>query len=159
MTEKISAIIIVTVIVATVLVPGCGGGSDGENGVESIIPIQLNNADGVGALHIELVYNSSIIEVADVTLGSLGENGQVDFEVESPGRAIIGLIDATGMNGSGDVVEIRFTENAGGKSSLVLENVVATDAETLYDLAVQTSAGSIDTNNDTTTTPVINIGT
>jgi len=158
MTEKISAIIIVTVIVATVLVLGCGG-SDGENGGESIIPIQLNNADGVGALHIELVYDSSIIEVADVTLGSLGENGQVDFEMESPGRVIIGLIDAMGMIGSGDVVEIRFTENAGGKSSLVLENVVATDAETLYDLVVQTSAGSLDTNNDTSTTPVINIGT
>jgi len=158
MIKKVLAIIIVAVIVAVVFVPGCGGGSDDDGGGENIIPIQVNNADGLGALHIELVYDSSIIEVTDVTLGSLGENGQVDYELGTPGRVIIGFIDAMGMNGSGDVVEIEFTENSDGKSSLVLENVVATDAETLYDMVVQTSAGSLDTNNDASTTPVINIG-
>ncbi|MBT4511291.1 MAG: hypothetical protein HOC20_03655 [Chloroflexi bacterium] len=71
---------------------------------------------------------------------------------------IIGFIDAMGMSGSGDVVEISFTDNSDGKSSLSLENVGATDAETLYDLVVQTSAGSLDTDDDTSTAPVINIG-
>jgi hypothetical protein len=158
MKKAILAIIIVAVIVAVVVFVFVLGGSDDEDGGENIIPIQVNNADGVGALHIELVYDSSIIEVTDVSLGSLGENGQVDYEVESPGRVTIGFIDAMGMSGTGDVVEISFTENSDGKSSLVLENVVATDAETLYGLVVQTSAGSLDTNNDTSTAPVINIG-
>ena len=158
MLKKTLAVIIVAVMAVAVFIPACGGGSDDEDGGENIIPIQLNNADGVGALHIEVVYDSSIIEVADVTLGSLGENGQLDYEVKSPGRVVIGFIDAMGMSGSGDVVEIEFTEKTDGKSSLVLENVVATDAETLYDLVVQTSGGSLDTSNDTSTTPVINIG-
>ena len=157
MIKKILAIIIVAVMVVTVFVPACGGGSDDEDGGANVVPVQVKNADGVGALHIEVVYDSSIIEVADVTLGSLGENGQVDYEVESPGRVIIGFIDAMGMSGSGDVVEIEFTENSDGKSSLALENVVATDAETLYDLVVQTSAGSLDTDDDTSMAPVINI--
>jgi len=157
MIEKTLAIIIVAVIAVAVFIPGCGGGSEDEDGGENIIPIHLNNADGVGALHIEVVYDSSIIEVADVALGSLGENGQLDYEVES-GRVIIGFIDAMGMSGSGAVVEIEFTQNSDGKSSLSLENVVANDAETLYDLVVQTSAGSLDTDNDTSTAPVINIG-
>lgn len=157
MTKAIFAIIKVSVIVAIVFVLGCGGGSDDDGGGENTVPIQVNNADGVGALHIELVYDSSIIEVADVTLGRLGENGQVDFEVE-PGRVVIGFIDAMGMSGSGDVVGVEFTENSDGESSLALENVVATDAETLYDLVVQTSAGSLDTDDDTSTAPVITIG-
>jgi len=150
--------IIVAVFLAGAFILGCGGGSDDEDGGANVVPVQINNADGVGALHIEMVYDSSIVEVANVTLGNLGENGQLDYEVNSPGRLIIGFIDAMGMNGSGDVVEIEFTERAGGKSSLALENVVATDAETLYDLVVQTSAGSLDTNSDTSTKPVINIG-
>ncbi len=158
MIKKILAIIIVTVLVAVVFVPGCGGGSDDDGGGENIIPVQVKNADGVGALHIELVYDSSIIEVTDVTLGSLGKNGQVDYEVESPGRVTIGFIDAMGMSGSGDVVEIEFTENADGKSSLVLENVVATDAETLYDLVVNTTPGSLDTAEGDHQAPVINMG-
>ena len=158
MKKAIFAIVKVSVIVVIVFVLGCGGGSDDEDGGENIIPVQVKNADVVGALHIELVYDSSIIEVTDVTLGSLGENGQVDYEVESPGRVIIGFIDAMGMSGSGEVVEIEFTKNSDGKSSLALENVVATDAETLYDMVVQTSAGSLDTNNDTSTMPVIIIG-
>jgi|GEM_PF-2001550 hypothetical protein len=158
MLKKTLAIIIVAVIVAVVFIPGCGCGSDDDEGGENIIPVRVNNADGVGALHIELVYDSSIIEVADVTLGSLGENGQVDYEVESPGRVIIGFIDAMGMSGSGDVVEISFTDNSDGKSSLSLENVVATDAETLYDLVVKTLPGSLDTEEGDYQAPVINMG-
>ena len=157
MRKAILGIIIIAAILVAVVLVFVLGGSDDEGGGENIIPVKVKNAERLGALHIELVYDSSILEVTGVTLGSLGENGQVDYEVES-GRVIIGFIDAMGMSGSGDVVKISFTENASGKSSLVLENVVATDAETLYDLVVQTSAGSLDTDNDTSTAPVINIG-
>ncbi|MBT4513078.1 MAG: hypothetical protein HOC20_12835 [Chloroflexi bacterium] len=71
---------------------------------------------------------------------------------------IIGFIDAMGMSGSGDVVEISFTDNSDGKSSLSLENVVATDAETLYDLVVKTLPGSLDTEEGDYQAPVINMG-
>ena len=158
MKEAIFAIIKVSVIVVIVFVLGCGGGSDDDDGGANVVPVQVKNADGVGALHIEVIYDSSIVEVSDVKLGDLGENGQIDYEVESPGRVVIGFIDAMGMSGSGDVVEIEFTISAEGESSLTLENVVATDAETLYDLVVQTSAGSLDTDDDTSTAPVITIG-
>ncbi len=158
MIRKIFAIIIVAIVAVAVFVPGCGGGSDDKDTGEYTIPIQVNNADGVGALRIELVYDSSIIEVVDVTLGNLGENGQVDYEVESHGRVIIGFIDAMGMSGAGEVVEIEFTKNSDGKSSLALENVVATDAETLYDLVVNTTPGSLDTAEGDHQAPVINLG-
>ena len=63
MKEAIFAIIKVSVIVVIVFVLGCGGGSDDEDGGANVVPVQVNNADGVGALHIEVVYDSSIVEV------------------------------------------------------------------------------------------------
>ena len=63
MKEAIFAIIKVSVIVVIVFVLGCGGGSDDDDGGANVVPVQVKNADGVGALHIEVIYDSSIVEV------------------------------------------------------------------------------------------------
>ncbi|MDY6912090.1 MAG: hypothetical protein SVM79_07045, partial [Chloroflexota bacterium] len=58
-------IIVVAVLVAVVLVFVLGG-SDDDGGGENAIPVKVKNAERLGALHIELVYDSSIIEVTKV---------------------------------------------------------------------------------------------
>ena len=158
MKKALIALVVVIIIAVVVVVVFVLGGSDDEAGGESAVYIQVQNADKLGALHIELVYESSMLEATDVKLGDLAENGQVDFDLGTPGRAVIGVIDAMGINGSGDVVEISFNEKKNGRSSLELENVMATDAETLYDLIVVTTDGSLDTDKDTSTAPMIALG-
>ncbi len=158
MLKAIMAIIVIAVVVAVVVFVFVLGGSDDDGGGENAIPIQVKNAKNLGALHIELVYDSSILEATEVRLVGLGENGQIDYELKTSGRVIIGFINAMGANGSGDLVEIIFSEKADGNSQLSLENVVATDANTLYDLVVKTSIGSLDTKNDNSKAPIINLG-
>ncbi len=155
MLKAIVAILIVLIIAAAVYFFVLDG-SDDDGGGENTISIQVKNSKGLGALHIELTYDSSVLEATDVSLGDLGENGQVDYDLK-PGRVVIGFIDAMGMNGSGDVVVIGFNEKSEGNSSLTLENVVATKADTLYDLVTKTSDGSLDTKDDTSKAPVIDL--
>lgn len=157
MIKAIAALIVVIIIAVVIVVVFVLGGSDDDGGGENMVPIQVQNANGLGALHIEVVYDSSIVEVTEVSLAGIAENGQVDYEVSNRGRVVIGLIDAMGMNGSGDVVEISFNEKAEGNSSLTLENVSATDANTLYDLVTETTDGSLNTKNDTMKAPVISL--
>ncbi len=156
--KAILALIVVVIIAAVVVVFFILGGSDDEDGGEIAIAVQVKNADNLGAIHIELVYDAAILEASEVKLGDLGENGQVDYDLATPGRVVIGVIDAMGMNGSGDIVEVSFDEKKSGRSQLNLENVMATDAETLYDLVAITSSGSIDTEEGTSKAPVINLG-
>ena len=158
MLKAVLAIIIVAIIVAVVVFVFVLGGSDDDGMGENVVPIQVNNATKLGALHIELVYDSSVLEATDVKLGDLGDNAQVNSDLRTPGRAIIGIIDAMGMNGSGVVVEVHFNEKNSGETSMKLENVMATDAETLYDLVVKTIPGSLDTAEGDHQSPVINLG-
>ncbi len=157
MIKAVLAIILVAIVVAVVVFVFVLGGSDDEGG-ENVIPIQVNNATNLGALHIELVYDSSVLEATDVKLGDLGDNAQVNSDLRTPGRAVIGIIDAMGMNGSGVIVEVHFDEIISGETSMKLENVMATDAETLYDLVVNTVPGFLDTAGGDHQAPVINLG-
>lgn len=157
MIKAIAALVVIIIIAVVIVVIFVLGGSDDDGGGENAVSVQIQNASDLGALHIELVYDASIFEVTEVSLAGIGENGQVDYEVTNQGRVVIGLIDAMGMNGSGEVVEISFNEKVEGSSTLVLENVTATDANTLYDLVVQTTDGSVNTKTDTSKAPVISL--
>lgn len=155
MVKAIIALIIILIVAAVVVFFFVLGGSDDESG-DNTVAVEVTDAKGLGALHIEIKYNPAILEVSEVALGELGENGQIDYELKSD-RLVIGFIDAMGLSGSGDIVEISFNEKSEGMSSLALENVTATDADTLYDLVTETTDGSVDTKNNTVKAPIINV--
>jgi len=119
------------------LLGGCGGGAGTAQ-----IPVNLSGASGVGSLHIELVYDSAILEVTAVKAGKLAQNAVVDFNIQTPGRAIIGIVSSNGISGSGAVASIAFKSKAkSGTSALTLDKVEAYSADTLQDMRTQVSAG------------------
>ncbi len=151
---------VAVLIILIIAVAGCGGGGDDETSDTpspsegSIqIPVNFSGASNVGSLHMELVYDSSILKATDVKASSLVKNGVVKANTDTPGRAVIGIIDATGISGDGPVVKVSFEVVGSGMTYLNLENVEATDAETLHDIITQVYTGQYDTSDDSSAPP------
>lgn len=124
------------------------------------VPINLSGASNVGSLHIELAYDSTVLEATEVKAGKLGRNAVIESNLGTPGRAIIGIIDAAGINGDGSVVTVSFKATGKeGTSPLTLENIEAYDAETLYDIIVRVSPGEFVAKDSSFTAPVITFTT
>ncbi len=150
----------VTVLVILVtIMAGCGGGGDDATSDTSApegslqIPVNFSGASNVGSLHMELVYDSSILKAVDVKASSLVRNGVVKANTDIPGRAVIGIIDATGINGDGRAVKVYFEVVGSGMNYMNLENVEAADSETLHDIITQVYTGQYDTSDDSSAPP------
>lgn len=118
--------------------------SSGASGEEADIPISVAGASGIGALHVELIYDPAVLEVKTVDKGQLlSENALLDFNGAAPGRLIIGVVSLDAIQGDGAVLLPRFTVK--GKkdqtSPLELENVKAWEGSTRLDVLVTTEPG------------------
>ncbi len=140
---------------------GTAGDGDREEGIvitEVKVPINLEDASNVGSLHIELVYGPSVLEVKKVEAGNLAQNAMIESNLGIPGRVIIGIIDATGINGDGSVVVVSFEIVGEGSSYLTLENPEAYAAETLSSIMTTVTVGSYQVDGNKVTPPVIAFG-
>ncbi len=148
---RLAGLAIVITMLLVLPLAGCGGGAGSAE-----IPITLNGASDVGSLHIELVYDPAILEVTAVKAGKLAQNAVVDSNIQTPGRAIIGIVSPNGINGSGAVANVAFESKAKtGTSALTLEKVEAYSAETLQDIRTQVSAGQFNAQNRKVDAPSI----
>jgi hypothetical protein len=154
-------ILLVLMLVVALAVGGCSLIPKSTSTPEGVgVPINLNGASNVGSLHIELVYDSTVLEATGVKAGKLGRNAVIECNLETPGRAIIGIVDASGINGDGSVVTVSFkAKGKEGTSPLTLESVEANDAETLYDLITKTSPGEFMAKGSSFTAPGITFAT
>ncbi|CUV03168.1 hypothetical protein MGWOODY_Clf821 [hydrothermal vent metagenome] len=100
-------------------------------------------ANNVGSLEFVLVYDSAKLELEQVERGLLSGDALIDFSTPSPGRLWTGIIDLSGIDGSGPVAVVRFKirDNVGGNMPFTLENVAAFDANTLVDIITGTTPG------------------
>lgn len=116
-------------------------------GEEVEIPIVVQGAPGLGAMHVELVYDPSILEAQAVDKGALlGDNALLDFNDAEPGRLIIGLVTLDSVEGDGPLLVSRFNVigDSGQRSPLGLENVRAWEGgESRLDILVTTEAGEL----------------
>ena len=116
-----------------------------EGGKEAKIPINLEDASDVGSLQIEITYDASVLQVAQVEAGDLGKNALIESNQDNPGIIIIGLVDSSGINGSGSVVSISFDVlEKDSTCSLIIKNVTAHDVNTLVDLPTSLTQGNFD---------------
>ena len=108
------------------------------------VPVELRDAEGIGSLHIELTYDASALTAVSVSAGDLAENALFEADTGSPGRVIIGIVDAAGITGTGPVAIITF-EPAGPRATslLKLENVQAFGADTLIDIIMSANPGKL----------------
>lgn len=123
------------------------------------IPVQLFDAEGIGSLHIELTYDASALTAVAVSPGDLAENALFEADSTTPGRVIIGIVDAMGITGSGTVATITF-EPAGpnASSTLKLENIQAFDADTLIDILLSADPGRFSAAHGTVIPPTLSRG-
>ena len=101
----------------------------GRPGGSVRVPVEVSAASNLGSMHLEVTYDPSILQATDVTAASLASGALVDFNLQQPGRAVIGLASANGISGAGDLVSITFDVigHDGESTTLNLENVQATD--------------------------------
>jgi len=123
---------------------------------EVSIPINAENANNIGALHLELVYDPAVLEPTEVEKGVLSGNAMLEFNIDMPGRVVIGMIDAAGMSGDGSLVVVSFRViGKEGTRTLDLEKVAAHDAASLMDVPTKATAGSFTVKDYSFKPPVI----
>lgn len=124
-------------------------------GVAIEVPLQIQGASNIGGLHVELVYDPDVLEATKVTPGQAAANGAIESNLGTPGRVVIGFIDAMGVDGNGTLATVSFSKAGPGETALSLENVEATDADTLYETYIQASDGSFSSEGNSVTAPIL----
>ena len=141
-----------TPTIAPTLVPAVAPGPKSIS-----VPILATRANNVGSLEFVLVYDSAKLELEQVERGLLSGDALIDFSTPSPGRLWTGIIDLSGIDGSGPVAVVRFKirDNVGGNMPFTLENVAAFDANTLVDIITGTTPGEFTVSGVTPLSPIV----
>ena len=120
------------------------GEVSGAPGQRAEVPIEVMEASNVGSMHIELVYNPDVVQPVEKRDGALASGALVEARFDIPGRVVLGLISAQGINGNGEIAVVSFDVlgKDGATSALTLENVRANDATTLADIPTAVENGT-----------------
>jgi hypothetical protein len=118
------------------------GEISGAPGSEVRVPVELKGASNVGALHVEIVYDPTIITAKKVENAT---GGLLEANVSQPGRVVVGLVTTEGLNGDVTVADVVFEVKGkeGDRSDLRLEKVEANDATSLAALTVNMNNGRL----------------
>ena len=126
---------------ATVSVPMVKGSKGGEVKV----PIKVSDPSDMGAMHVELTYDESVVKATKVEQGGAASTALVDFNIQ-PGRVVVGLVSSDPISSDGDVAVVTFDVlgDNGATSPLGLENVRAWQATVdRFDIKVVTQPGEL----------------
>ena len=114
-----------------------------EGDKEAKVPINLENASNIGSLQVELSYDASVLQATQVEAEELGKNALIESNMDNAGIIIIGIVDSSGINGSGSIVSISFDVlEKDAASSVTIKNAAAHDVNTLVDLPTSLTQGS-----------------
>jgi len=109
------------------------------------IPIEVKGASGVGAMHIELTYDPSVLSpIREVRSGDLAGGGLVVGNTNTPGRVMLSIAHANGFSGDGVVATVvgRVAGKDGASTALELQNVTANHFQTKAAVATTVSNGT-----------------
>ena len=148
---RYAAIICISIVLLASLL-GCGGTQEGEINVS----INVQDADRIGAIQFELVYDANVLQVNDVRLDALGRAAQAGYNAETPGRLFVVIQNAPNIDGDGKICWIYFQVlNETGTSNLVLENVISKSLDTQELVESTTTPGTFNAATDSITSPII----
>lgn len=134
-------ILVALLLATTLFAAGCGCQGDKEISV----PLNIDNASNVGSLQIEISYDASVLQATEVEADKLGKDAMIESNLDNPGLVIIGIVDSSGINGSGSIVSISFDVlEKDAASSLTIKNAAAHDVDTLVDLPTSLTQGSFE---------------
>jgi hypothetical protein len=107
------------------------------------VPIEVVGAPGIGPLHLELTYDSSVVAAQEVVRGPMLSNALMETNVAARGRVVMAIVSADAIKGDGVVLKVRFKGlgSQGQASALTLEGVKAWERGNGRDILVKTEAG------------------
>lgn len=117
---------------------------EGSAGTQVRVPVLVREAQGVGALELELTYDPSVLEAQSVEPGPI-LSGLVDFNVVKPGRLKIAMATSQAVNGSGELFLVMLKVLSSGQSRLGLENVAAWEQANSQEMTVSLEPGAFKT--------------
>jgi hypothetical protein len=142
----------------SILVVGCGTGGGGGG-----VPIKIENADHVGAMAFNLLYDSTVLEVTGVSKAALvrDSGSTARWAIEQPGQLYVVVEKAKNnkIDGDGTLVEVKFRVlNASGSSTLAIRVLEARSGATGEQVETQVSEGSFSASDMSIEAPVISFG-
>lgn len=112
----------------------------GEAGANVNVPIFISDAQGMGALEMELVYDPSVLEFKTIEQGAVLA-GLFDFNLIGLGRVKIALASSEETEGRGVLMTAVFKVLTDGRSQLAIEKAAAWDRANSGEMAVSTHSG------------------
>jgi hypothetical protein len=109
------------------------GSVKGAAGQKVEVPISAKDATDIGAMHIEVAFDPTVLEAQDAEKGQLlSGNSLLESNTSEPGRVILGVVSLDGLKGDGIVATARFKVRgkSGAKSPLRLEKLEAWHVKT-----------------------------
>lgn len=80
----------------------------GAPGAEVSVPIRVTAAPGLGALHLEVTFDPTVLEGLSATGGALAAGGALVDSNATPGRLVIGVVSSEKIDGDGEIVIAKF---------------------------------------------------
>ena len=140
-------------LILSALVVGCGTGG----GLS--VPVKIENADHVGAIALNLLYDSSVLKVTAVNVGDLAKGSSAQWAIVGPGKLKVVVQNAKYMNGDGTLVTVKCKAlNSTGSSTLAIQVLGAISADTGEDVGTQVTDGTFTASNESVEAPVISLG-
>ena len=148
-----SLICLSVLLMLSALVVGCGTAGGGLG-----VPIKIENADHVGAISFNLLYDSSVLKVTAVNVGDLAKGSSAQWAIVGTGQLKV-VVQNANINGDGTLVTVKCKAlNTTGSSTLVIQVLGATSANTGEDVGTQVTDGSFSASDDSVEAPVISFG-
>lgn len=112
-----------------------------------VVPVRVEQADGVGALKVELTYDAGGARATKVEAGEFAP--MLESNLDTPGRIVIGILNIEGIQGDGPVALIHFDPGSTrGETALKVKSVQAYHAETRFELAPKMTDGKLAASGD-----------
>ncbi len=109
----------------TLVAPNC----QGLSGAEIKAPIHAREAEGIGSLQMEVVYDPTLLEPTEVEEGTMLPGAMLAFNVVAPGRLRVAVVGdpQTPVRGDGELVVVKFKVlgQAGRECPLNIEHAQA----------------------------------
>ena len=148
-----SLICLSVLLMLSALVVGCGTAGGGLG-----VPIKIENADHVGAISFNLLYDSSVLKVTAVNVGDLAKGSSAQWAIVGTGQLKV-VVQNANINGDGTLVTVKCKGlNATGSSTLVIQVLGATSGNTGEDVETQVTDGSLSAADESVEAPVIIFG-
>lgn len=142
------------IVLLLTLVVGCGTGGGGVD-----VPIKIENADHLGSIAFNLLYDSTVLEVTAVNVGSLARGSNAQWAIEKPGQLLVGVQNAKNIDGKGTLVAVKCKVlNTTGSTTFAILVLEARSANTGELVETQVSEGSFSASDMSIEAPVIDFG-